>query len=707
MNRVSTRVGLALCTTGMMMALAACQIVIGIEDTIGPDASSPDGAPPTHVPYIDASPGDPSTGENIVRGAAIGVLVPLSLELVYDGRSEVIDITSDGPFAFEAILQQGDSYSIRLMGEPPCLIENGEGVISGADTEIMLACEGAPFLTGLTLSGTSALSDIDVSLMRSEYMADMPLLEQSVSIIPIALRPETTISIAGSSVASGTSSAPLPLALGDNDIEITVAHPSGLERTYHLIIRRAPALLQHTYAKASNTGADDRFGVSVAIDGDTLAVGAYHEDSGATGVGGGQEDDSTSDSGAVYVFRRVGTGWVQEAYIKASNPGTNDLFGFSIALSGNTLAVGARYEDSAAKGVGGSQGDSSTGANSGAVYIYRRSSGSTWVQEAYIKASNTGAGDNFGFHVALAGDNLAVGAPGESSATTGVNGSQIDDNATASGAVYIFQRTGTSWAQKAYIKASNTNVGDTFGHRVSLSGDRLAVVALGEDSLAKGIGGSQTDNGAPDSGAVYVFRRTSTSWIQEAYIKASNTGTNDEFGFDMNLDGEALVVGARSEDSGATGVNGSQTDNSAGDAGAVYVFRRTSTSWAQEAYIKASNTDAGDNFGWSVALAGDLLAVGAPYEDSAATGVNGSEISNSLGDSGAVYLFQRTGTSWAKISYAKASNTGLTDGFGINLALDIANLVVGARHEDSGGTGVNGNQGDNTAGDSGAVYILH
>jgi uncharacterized Zn-binding protein involved in type VI secretion len=137
---------------------------------------------------------------------------------------------------------------------------------------------------------------------------------------------------------------------------------------------------------------------------------------------------------------------------------------------------------------------------------------------------------------------------------------------------------------------------------------------------------------------VYVFTRSGTTWSQQAYLKASNTDAGDVFGVPVTLDGDTLAVGAVLESSNATGVDGDQADNTAGGSGAVYVFTRSGRTWSQQAYLKASNTDAGDRFGWSVALDGDTLAVGARLEDSNATGVDGDQADNSADDSGAMYV---------------------------------------------------------------------
>jgi hypothetical protein len=339
-----------------------------------------------------------------------------------------------------------------------------------------------------------------------------------------------------------------------------------------------------------------------------------------------------------------------------------------------------------------------------------------WSQQAYVKASNTGAGDQFGFAVALSsdGNTLVVGAPFEDSAATGIGGNQASNAAGNSGAVYAFTRSGATWSQQAYLKASNTGANDSFGRAVALSGDgnTLAVGAQQEDSAATGIGGNQASNAAGNSGAAYVFTRSGAAWSQQAYVKASNTGANDLFGIAVALsgDGNTLAVGATQEDSAATGIGGNQASNAAGNSGAVYAFTRSGAAWSQQAYLKASNTGAGDRFGGKVALSndGNTLAVGAQAEDSAATGINGNQASNTATDSGAVYVFTRSDAVWSQQAYLKASNTGAGDLFGIAMALsgDGNLLAVGGPQEDSAATGIGGNQADNSALNSGAAYVF-
>jgi FG-GAP repeat/Divergent InlB B-repeat domain len=468
-----------------------------------------------------------------------------------------------------------------------------------------------------------------------------------------------------------------------------------------------PPFAQQAYAKASNAQAGDGALMNVALSGDTLVVGMSNESSNATGVNGNQADNSALNSGAVYVFTRIGSVWSQQAYLKASNTEGADQFGYSVAIDGDTLVVGTGSEDSNATGVNGNQADNST-SGSGAAYVFTRVGG-TWTQQAYLKASNTGTDDDFGLSVAVSGDTIVVGARGEASSARGVNGNQADNSASLSGAAYVFTRANGVWTQQAYLKASNADAGDIFGESVAIAGDTIAVAARFESSSATGVNGNQADNGANRSGAVYVFVRSGGAWTQQAYLKASNTDAGDEFGYGLALSADTLAVAARLESSNARGVNGNQADNSAAGSGAVYVFARSNGVWSQQAYLKASNSDAGDTFGnegHGVALWGDTLVVGAMREDSGAAGVNGNQADNSSNGSGAAYVFKRTAGVWSQSAYLKASNTGVVDGFGWAVAVSGDTVVVAAPGEASNATGVNGNQADNSAFSSGAAYVF-
>jgi hypothetical protein len=445
------------------------------------------------------------------------------------------------------------------------------------------------------------------------------------------------------------------------------------------------------YFKPSN--AVIHFGHALTLSGDglTLAVGTIYDASGATGINNGNPHDTSAPlSGSVHVFHRGAAGWVQQAYIKASNAEANNRFGNAVALStnGNLLAVGA-------------PGANSSTHYSGAVYLFERSAGQ-WTQTAEVKPPNTGRYQEFGVSLALARDDqtLAVGAPGDAS---GINGNPFDESLPDSGAVHVFQRGESGWAAQAYIKAS-TAWGDRFGSSTAISTDGNTLVA----------GAPFDDNRAPNAGAAYVFTRNGAAWSPQAYLKASNPDREDRFGASVAVsgDGQTIAVGAAFEDSAARGIDGDQGNHfrtGGRESGAVYVFALAGSAWSQQAYVKPSNTGAFDRFGQAVSLAADghTLAVGASQESSGSAGLGGNGGDDSKGAAGAVYLFRREGTSWGEASYLKASNPDRQDTFGdaVVLADDGRTLAVSATEESSAATGVDGNQSDNSASARGAIYL--
>ena len=438
-------------------------------------------------------------------------------------------------------------------------------------------------------------------------------------------------------------------------------------------------------------------GDSNAGGGDAGGDDAGGDDAGGGDAGGGDagDDNVAGDSNPGDDFNRLPS---LEAYVKASNIDTNDAFGSAVALSadGTTLAVGAPWEQSETYVINGDELDDS-GDLVGAVYVYVKNNES-WTKEAYIKAFNAGSYDEFGMMVAISadGNTLAVGAAGEGSGDREPD----NDDAPAAGAVYVFLRVGNNWNQQAYIKADNPESVDSFGESIALSadGNRLAVGAPGEDGDGMGVNPSP-NNGSNNSGAVYTFNRFDSQWTQDAYVKASNTHVEDWFGSAVALsgDGETLVVGAPMDQ--------------ANFAGTAYVFLRSGDPpWEQQTYLTPSRADAGDGFAESLALSfnGNLLAVGSFREDGSAIGINGTESDNSAEDAGAVYLFSWNGTAWRQSFYIKASNTGSDDKFGGTIALSASGdrMAVGAYLEQSSAKGINGEQGNNQADSAGAVYVF-
>ena len=432
---------------------------------------------------------------------------------------------------------------------------------------------------------------------------------------------------------------------------------------------------QRAYLKASNTDAGDEFGLTVSVSGNTAVIGAKDEGSDATGVNGNQNNNNAEKSGAAYVFVRNGSNWIQQAYLKASNTDSFDNFGHSVAVDGDTIVVGARLEDSGSVGVNGDQSDNSF-SRAGAAYVFVRSAG-VWTQEAYLKATNTDIGDRFGYSVAVDGDTIVVGAFGEDSIASGVGGNQANNAGTDSGAAYIYHRIGSTWSSQEYLKPVQPAGGAWFGRSVSISGD-VAVV------------------GAPNQERSYVFDRVGSAWSQPAVLDPATSISDTGFGQSVDVDGDVVVVGSPGEPQFLSLA-----------AGAAHVFARVSGGWNRQGVLNASNPSTSAWFGHAVSVSGSRIAVGAPNQDSRGPGVNGNPAgTDGVFASGAAYLFELDGGVWSETDFIKSSNPGIGDGFGRAVALSGDLLVVGAQWEDSSATGVNGNQVGNSAADSGAAYVF-
>ncbi len=298
----------------------------------------------------------------------------------------------------------------------------------------------------------------------------------------------------------------------------------------YVFLRDGTTWTQQAYIKASNAGAGDMFGVSVAISDSTIVVGAAYEDTGG------------SDAGAAYVFTRSGTTWTQQAFLTGVNTGANDLFGWTVSISGETIVVGAQNEDGSGTGVNPLSNESAT--NSGAAYVFIRS-GTSWGQQAYLKASNTGANDNFGGDVAIDADTIVVGAINEKGSGSGINPASNESIGSA-GAGYIFVRINGFWSQQAYVKSSNPGLGDFMGSSVSISGRTAVISANMEDG--SGVGINPTDNNsAADSGAVYIFHGVGPD---PADIAVSGNSSNI-------ADGDTTPTTADHTDFGSVAVAGS------------------------------------------------------------------------------------------------------------------------------------------------------
>jgi hypothetical protein len=279
-----------------------------------------------------------------------------------------------------------------------------------------------------------------------------------------------------------------------------------------------PTLTQQAKLTASDAAAVDLFGNSVAISVRTIVVGSQ------------RDDDAGADSGSAYVFVRSGTNWSQQAKLTASDAAAGDEFGVSVAISGETIVVGA-------------PSDSDAGPFSGSAYVFVRN-GMSWSQQAKLTASDAAAGDEFGISVTISGRTVVVGSRSD------------DDAGFNSGSAYVFVRGGVSWRQQAKLVASDAAAVDRFGTSVAISG-RTVVIGSPEDDDTAGI----------NQGSVYVFVWSGTSWNQQAKLMASDAAAVDRFGTSVAISGETVAVGAPLDDDAC------RPANPLCESGSAYIFR--------------------------------------------------------------------------------------------------------------------------------------
>ncbi|MDM8553642.1 choice-of-anchor D domain-containing protein [Desulfococcaceae bacterium HSG7] len=378
--------------------------------------------------------------------------------------------------------------------------------------------------------------------------------------------------------------------------------------------------IQTAKLTAGDAAADDFFGWSVAVSGDTAVVGAYKDDDGGTA------------SGSAYVFERDSGGadnWGQTAKLTASDAAADDQFGYSVAVSGDTAVVGAYH-------------DNDDGTNSGSAYVFEKGAGwSDMTETAKLTASDAVANDEFGISVAVSGDTAVVGAYYDGS---------------HSGSAYVFERDNggaDNWGQTAKLTASDAAVNDLFGFSVAVSGNIAVVGAYGDDS---------------DSGSAYVFERDNggaDNWGQTTKLTAGDAAADDSFGYSVAFSGDTAVIAAYRDDDGGT------------DSGSAYVFERDNggaDNWGQTAKLTASDAAATDQFGRFLAFSGDTAVVGAFLDDDAGSG-SGSAY---LFEKGAGWSDM---TQTAKLT---ASDAAFGDNFGRSVAVSGDTAVVGACFGDAG-----------------------
>ncbi|HEX8558919.1 MAG TPA: Calx-beta domain-containing protein [Pyrinomonadaceae bacterium] len=428
----------------------------------------------------------------------------------------------------------------------------------------------------------------------------------------------------------------------------------------YVFARAGSAWAQQQKLLASDGAAGDAFGFSVGVSGDTAVVGARLDT--VNGVGG---------QGSAYVFSRSGTVWAEQQHLFGVEPvQRNDTFGGSVAVRGDTIAVGAPAHEFQ-PGV----------ANHGAVYVFTRA-GSAWTRQQKLLHQDF-APDALGTSVAFDGESIVAGAPSKASArgaayvfareavdpnringaetsqtsffgenvdvdgdTVVVGASNDNVNGTATGAAYVFVRSGSAWAQQARLIPPDGAFGDDFGRAVAVSGDTIVVGAYDHKV------------GANDGqGAAYVFRRTGSAWALQQKLTAADGEKFDQFGLTVAVNGDTVVVGAIGDDISATNDN----------LGSAYVFVRSGASWTQQGKLTADAGGAANSFGTEVAVSGDTAVVGSPLETV-----------NSTANRGAAYVFRRTGSAWAREQRIVLDSGEAGDLFGISVDVDGGTAVFGA-----------------------------
>ncbi|MFC1766677.1 beta strand repeat-containing protein, partial [Planctomycetota bacterium] len=319
-------------------------------------------------------------------------------------------------------------------------------------------------------------------------------------------------------------------------------------------------------------------------------------------------------SNSAYVFTRIANTWVEQQILTGSDVGAGDGFGGYVSVSGDTIVLGAPMHDIPYD-------------NCGAAYVFTWD-GSTWTEQQKLTPSDAFPGDTFGSSVSIDDDTILVGAP--------------------SGSAYVFTRTGDIWTEEKILIPLDGNTGKHFGYSVSVDGDTAVV-------------GAFTDNHAgPSSGAVYVYIRSGSTWIEQKKLKAFDAAQGDYFGRSVSVEGDTVVVGADAD------------DDAGAESGSAYVFDRSDSNWTQHK-LTAFDGGGGDSFGYSVSVDSDTVLVGAPKDNDAGN------------NSGSAYVFTRSGGAWTYHEKLTSFDAAAYDLFGWSVFIDLDTVLVGVRSDDHAG----------------------
>jgi len=391
---------------------------------------------------------------------------------------------------------------------------------------------------------------------------------------------------------------------------------------------------------ASDGHRTDRFGFSLAMDGDVLVVGANLHHS-----------NNLELSGAAYIFVRwnTNTAWTQQFKLMASDAARGDRFGSAVAIAsgGSTIIVSAPLS-----------GNSNFN-DTGTAYIFVRN-GDNWTEQARLRDADAGANDQFGSCVALSSNMALVGLRGNRAS------SRVENDLGRVGSIYIFVPSNdgsNTWTQQMKLMASDGIEEDFFGGSVAI--DRDTVV----------VGAHLVDNAEENSGSAYVYILSGTVWTEHAKLIANDGNQDDYFGLSVAIDGDTIVVGAPTTD----------FNSIVKSSGSVYVFVNVMTMWTEQAILMASNNTAGSSFGSSVDVQGDTIVIGADEDDN---NVKSDE-------SGSCYIFTRSGAVWTEQAKIKARDRAANDSFGNQVSISDDTVSIGSHR--------NNNENGETAG---SVYIV-
>jgi hypothetical protein len=505
-------------------------------------------------------------------------------------------------------------YNVALLNATPTLSISPSGAVT-------LATDGST-PTVITLTGAdsdTALGTLSYSVESDGSFGGLATLSQDSSVFTITPLAEGSATTTSSTLTFKVSDG---INFGSGTTEFSLTFGPDWSATPTETILRNPVVIAGGYAY---TQPEFAYGVSISTDGNYVAVGARQEFA-----------NSSSNGGAVYIYTRSGSTWTQQARLVGSTVSTDYRFGSSVSINsdGTYLLVGAYSKNY----------------NVGTAYVFTRS-GSTWTQQAEIP-SPTATADLFGLRSAInsTGDLVAICAQGNPGAGAAY---------TQSGAVYVYSRSGSTWALQQTLRASDENTYWRFGRSARFNSDGTYII-IGAPMSSTGTG----------NGAAYIFTRSGSTWTQQAKITAADAQVDDYFGTSVSINSDATyaICGAEYEDTGGN------------NAGAAYVFTRSGSTWTQQQKIVSSDIQGGDLFGGGVSMNSDAsyVVVAAIGEDDDGT----------FSNPGAVYVFSRSGSTWTEVKKLTASDAQANDLLGNNSAIDISGdgkyVIAGTNGEDGG-----------------------